>query len=94
MSHLPSSLMNRLNKTESAVFKLSMLYFQTISFQIIQMQNNLGHLVPNHEVPIPLLSDPGLQNVMSENGNMTNSGRRIFSNLYEPRHEKPCLWSL
>ena len=27
--------MNRLNKTESAVFKLWMLYFQRISFQII-----------------------------------------------------------
>ena len=35
MSHLPLSLMNRLNKTESAVFKLWMLYFQRISFQII-----------------------------------------------------------
>ena len=28
MSHLPLSFMNRLNKTESAVFKLWMLYFQ------------------------------------------------------------------
>ena len=27
--------MNRLNETESAVFKLRMLYFQRISFQII-----------------------------------------------------------
>ena len=32
MSHLPLSLMNRLNKTESAVFKLWMLYFQRIFF--------------------------------------------------------------
>ena len=30
MSHLPLSLMNRFNKTESAVFKLWMLYFQRI----------------------------------------------------------------
>ena len=29
------SLMNRLSKTESAVYKLWMLYFQRISFQII-----------------------------------------------------------
>ena len=35
MSHLPLSLMNRLNKTESAVFKLWMLYFERISIQII-----------------------------------------------------------
>ena len=35
MSHLPLSLMNRLNKTESAVFKLWMLYFQRLFFQII-----------------------------------------------------------
>ena len=35
MSHLPLSLMNRLNKTESAVFKLWMLYFQSLFFQII-----------------------------------------------------------
>ena len=32
MSHLPLSLMKRLNKTESAVFKLWMLYFQRILF--------------------------------------------------------------
>ena len=32
MSHLPLSLMNRLNKTESSVFKLWMLYFQRIYF--------------------------------------------------------------
>ena len=32
MSHLPLSLMNRLSKTESAVFKLWMLYFQRIFF--------------------------------------------------------------
>ena len=32
MSHLPLSLMNRFNKTESAVFKLWMLYFQRILF--------------------------------------------------------------
>ena len=36
MAHLPLSLMNRLTKTESAVFKLWMLYFQRISFQIIE----------------------------------------------------------
>ena len=35
MSHLPLSLLNRLNKTESAVFILWMLYFQRISFQIM-----------------------------------------------------------
>ena len=35
MSHLPLSLMNRLNKAESAVFKLRMVCFQRISFQII-----------------------------------------------------------
>ena len=35
MSQLPLSLMNRLNKTESAVFILWMLYFHRISFQII-----------------------------------------------------------
>ena len=38
MSHLPLSLMNRLNKTESAVFKLCMLYFQRISFQMLYFQ--------------------------------------------------------
>ena len=32
MSHLPLSLMNRLNQTKSAVFKFWMLYFQRISF--------------------------------------------------------------
>ena len=32
MSHLPLSLMNRLNKPESAVFKLWMLYFQKDHF--------------------------------------------------------------
>ena len=32
MSHLPLSRMNGLNKTESAVFKLWMLYFQRIIF--------------------------------------------------------------
>ena len=32
MSRLPLSLMNRLNKTKSAVFKLWMLYFQRIFF--------------------------------------------------------------
>ena len=32
MSHLPVSLMNRLNQTVSAVFKLWMLYFQRIPF--------------------------------------------------------------
>ena len=32
--HLPLSLMNRLNKTESAIFELWILYFQRISFQI------------------------------------------------------------
>ena len=32
MSRLPLSLMNRFNKTESAVFKLWMLYFQRILF--------------------------------------------------------------
>ena len=36
MSHLPLYLMNRLNKTESAVFKLWMLYFQRISFEIMK----------------------------------------------------------
>ena len=30
MSYLPVSLMNRLNQTDSAVFKLWMLYFQRI----------------------------------------------------------------
>ena len=35
MSHLTLSLMNKLNKTKSAVFKLWMLYFQMITFQII-----------------------------------------------------------
>ena len=35
MSHLPLPLMDRLNKAESAVFKLWMLCFQRISFQII-----------------------------------------------------------
>ena len=34
MSQLPLPLMNRLNKTESAVFKLWMLCFQRILFQI------------------------------------------------------------
>ena len=33
--HLPLSLMNRLNQTESAAFKLWMLCFQRISFQIM-----------------------------------------------------------
>ena len=32
MSQLPVFLMNRLNQTESAGFKLWMLYFQNISF--------------------------------------------------------------
>ena len=32
MSHLPLSSMNRLNKTESAIFQLWMLYFQKILF--------------------------------------------------------------
>ena len=32
MLHLSLSLMNRLSKTESAVFKLYMLYFQRIFF--------------------------------------------------------------
>ena len=32
MSHLPVSLMNRLKQTESAVFKLWMLYFQRIPY--------------------------------------------------------------
>ena len=35
MSHLPLSLMNRLNKTETAVFKFQVVCFQRISFQII-----------------------------------------------------------
>ena len=35
MSHLPLSLMNRLNKIESAIFKFWMLCFQRISFKII-----------------------------------------------------------
>ena len=34
ISHLPLSLINRPNKTESAVFKLWMLYFQRIILQI------------------------------------------------------------
>ena len=32
MSHIPGSLMNRLSQTESAVFKLWMLYFQRVPF--------------------------------------------------------------
>ena len=40
MSHVPLSLMNRLNKTEPAVSKLWMLRFQRISFQIIEKTNN------------------------------------------------------
>ena len=32
MLHLPLSVMHRLNQTESAVFKLCLLYFQRISF--------------------------------------------------------------
>ena len=40
MSHLPLSIMDRLNKTESAVFKLWLLYFQKIFFfQIIYILN-------------------------------------------------------
>ena len=35
MSHLPLSLMNKLNKTKSTVFKLWMLYFQRIVLKII-----------------------------------------------------------
>ena len=42
MSHLSLSLINRLNKTESAVFKLWMLYFQRISFQIIYRSQQLS----------------------------------------------------
>ena len=43
ISHLPLSPMKRLNKTESAVFKLWMLYFQMISFQIIQSKTYIQH---------------------------------------------------
>ena len=39
MLHLPLSLINRLKQTESAVFKLWMLYFQRISVQIIYWNN-------------------------------------------------------
>ena len=36
MSHLSISLMYRINKTESAIFKIWMLYFQRVLFQIIE----------------------------------------------------------
>ena len=47
-STIDISLMNRLNQTESAIFKLWMLYFQRIPFQIIWFRsfdhfNNILH---------------------------------------------------
>ena len=42
MSHLTLSLMNRLHKTESAIFKLWMLCSQRMSFQIIQNSQQLS----------------------------------------------------
>ena len=38
MSHLPVSLMNRLNQTESAIFKLWMMYFQRIPFRLFDSE--------------------------------------------------------
>ena len=46
MSHLPLSLMNRLNQTVSADFKLWVLYFRMISFQIIMSTLGIQY-VPN-----------------------------------------------
>ena len=56
MSHLPISLMNRLNLTESAVFKMWIQYFQKISFEIILRSQQLSwlcriavFLMPEHQ---------------------------------------------
>ena len=43
MSHLSLSLIHRLNKTKSAVFKHWMLYFQMMSFQIIYAALRMLH---------------------------------------------------
>ena len=44
MSHPPVrlSLLNRLSQTESAIFKLWRLYFQKITFQIIERSQQLS----------------------------------------------------
>ena len=38
MSHLPLSLMNRLNQTESAIFKLWMLYSEGSPFRLFDSE--------------------------------------------------------
>ena len=38
MSHLPLILMNRLNQTESAIFKLWMLYFKGSPFRLFDSE--------------------------------------------------------
>ena len=54
MSHMPLSLINRLNKTESAIFKLWMLCFQRISFQIMSnsQQLSLCHVAALKSLPV------------------------------------------
>ena len=61
MTHLLLSLMDRLNKTESAIFKLWMLCFQRISFRLFRMlyvlyspiQLNRIRSCPIHSNPSP-----------------------------------------
>ena len=58
MSHLPLSLMNRLNQTESTVLKLWMLYLQRISFS-----DYLEILIYSLYLKIMFISCPNLRPV-------------------------------
>ena len=75
MSHLSLSLMRRLSKTESAVFKLWMLYFQRISFQTISDRGRIKYNFVSESVKKNILMN-GMMNLRKRHVNRTINRNR------------------